>query len=398
MRTNISTELINKAYNDIFPNGKLCTACNTYKDFSSFSYARSLHSYIQDCKKCNSIKITKYNTNRDYSSPINMIKYVIFPNMKASTKSRNKKRPERKLIVEFTNYEALIDHLKEMGEWDLFVDKFNKYIESGRDRNLAPSIDRINNDIGYCVGNLQVVTCKENVNAPRIHSSSSITLTGKFRDCIRYNKINFWYEVNRVYINNGNHITWKSVYPTYDIAKEYSTIVLHNILMYGNPIIPEVQISDWGTLYPEHAIQRKLLMHDKKKVHGHIKKTPNGYTGIIKVNDTVYSSIFPTYAIAVVAMNNMRKDSINGIPINTIGKRDWVFMGYTEELNIQETMNMKSKTTRLTYRHKGVTAKATITEEWQRTEFINMLLKTIKATNTINPINIKLKDWYNYRR
>ncbi len=44
-----------------------------------------------------------------------------------------------------------------------YINMFNRYIESGRDKNLAPSVDRLENDRGYSFDNIQLITWKENL-------------------------------------------------------------------------------------------------------------------------------------------------------------------------------------------------------------------------------------------
>ena len=43
-----------------------------------------------------------------------------------------------------------------------YIDIFNKYLESGRDKNLAPSVDRVRDLEGYSFGNIRICTWFEN--------------------------------------------------------------------------------------------------------------------------------------------------------------------------------------------------------------------------------------------
>jgi len=50
----------------------------------------------------------------------------------------------------------------EEGNYRKFVAIYNKWVQSKFDRRLTPSIDRINNEIGYKVSNLQWLTSSQN--------------------------------------------------------------------------------------------------------------------------------------------------------------------------------------------------------------------------------------------
>lgn len=56
--------------------------------------------------------------------------------------------------------------IKELREWmlsqDLFHSLFKTWEENNFSRRLAPSIDRINPDIGYCFSNIQLMTWGDN--------------------------------------------------------------------------------------------------------------------------------------------------------------------------------------------------------------------------------------------
>ncbi len=48
-----------------------------------------------------------------------------------------------------------------------YISMFNRYIQSDRDKNLAPSIDRLNDDKGYSLGNIQLTTWGEHKCKPK---------------------------------------------------------------------------------------------------------------------------------------------------------------------------------------------------------------------------------------
>lgn len=72
--------------------------------------------------------------------------------------------------------------LDEITQWllsqDLFHTLHKQWKESGYDKNLAPSIDRIDNSIGYCFENIQLMTWLENSQLAHEHCKQGKLSTG----------------------------------------------------------------------------------------------------------------------------------------------------------------------------------------------------------------------------
>lgn len=81
-----------------------------------------------------------------------------FRNIISNQHSDSKRRGHKKPAYRF----------KQLLEWVLqqenFLILYKNWIESGYKRGLRPSIDRINNDIGYTLDNIQIITLSENIS------------------------------------------------------------------------------------------------------------------------------------------------------------------------------------------------------------------------------------------
>lgn len=379
----------------IFPNGKLCTRCNKSLSLDNYTYIQKTSTFMGLCKKCNSSVASKKNTLRDYMNPENMLKYVIFPNMKKSNTQRNTRRPNRKLGFDFNSVDELINHLKEINEWSIFCDLFDVYIKSGRDRHKAPSIDRLNNDIGYCKGNLRVITSIENTRAKLIHSTENTTLTGKLYNKVHYDKRYNGWTAARTYIINDVHHTWKSLYPTKEEAKKASTQVLANILEWNVPLLDEITISDWETLYPEAYQTYKQGRIKQRSKHGHIIKRDDGVyqLKIHTVNDDVVSCVLPTRALAEEYGLKYQLDLAANKKITPILKRDWIELGFTSTVPFKKQHNANGNYT-LVYRHDYTTFTAYISDPSWQIKYVNdLIVKDLRTNGKLTVKSIRRLDW-----
>ena len=90
-------------------------------------------------------------------------------NTYSKQRERNKQRGHGPLpytLKEFHDYAKGLQNLEEL---------FNKYIESGREKDLYPSFDRIDNSKGYSLDNIQLMTWAEN-NAKDRHTHRAIAV------------------------------------------------------------------------------------------------------------------------------------------------------------------------------------------------------------------------------
>lgn len=126
---------------------KTCTKCEVTKHIKCFNKDSSkkdnLHS---SCKECEKILKKAYRRTKE----------GLITNLYGHQIERSKKNGYR-----------LPDYSKqEFKDWlysqELFHLMFNEWKMSGYEKRLTPSIDRLNDYIHYCFGNIQLVTWEEN--------------------------------------------------------------------------------------------------------------------------------------------------------------------------------------------------------------------------------------------
>jgi len=126
---------------------KLCPKCGEYLDFCEFSKKKSNIDGLQCwCKNCNE----KYNLK--YRRTINGLCSRIYASQVLHSKNRNHSIPE---------YSK--NDLKEwLASQRLFYEIYDKWVESNYGKKLIPSVDRINDNEGYSIDNIQLMTWGEN--------------------------------------------------------------------------------------------------------------------------------------------------------------------------------------------------------------------------------------------
>jgi hypothetical protein len=152
---------------------KKCFKCNEIKSLSSFyKHSQMADGHLNKCKDCakkdvrNNL-IAEREKYRVYDIERNRNNFNrIFLHRYSSIKSRVEGRATRKYKIEGSK----LCQKDEFIEWCYkknILTKFNKlHIKwrlSGYQRNLVPSIDRIDNNKGYILSNIQWITLRDNV-------------------------------------------------------------------------------------------------------------------------------------------------------------------------------------------------------------------------------------------
>lgn len=149
---------------------KKCNKCGTYKSFIDF-YKRTRHNdgLTYTCRECINEANLRYR--------------------------RTKKGLIGALYRSQTNSSIARDHpkplytLKQLKEWIFsqpnFESLYNKWVISGYEKNLRPSVDRLNDNKGYSFSNIQLVSWQENNNLAYSRRRSGITITKQNRPVLK---------------------------------------------------------------------------------------------------------------------------------------------------------------------------------------------------------------------
>lgn len=395
----ISTKVTRDFYDDVSlidnPGGRKCTICSKYLPSTDFSFVTSTRCFNNRCKKCNNHLISKYNTVRVYASAEAMIKGVVYPNMKQIILSINNISPERNLTIEFTDSSDIIKYLKEINQWELFCNNFDAYIKASRDHYISPTICRINKDIGYCKGNIKVTTFSNLILGPHIHNSGNITLTGKLHSGVHYQADRKAWSVYRTYIVNGIYHTWKSLFPSETIAEEYSAKLLNEILTYNIPRTKEIKVNDWKLLWPDKYIERKIDLVTSRGYYGHVQHIEDSYVLTLRKvgNNKLMGGIFPSRKLANEFGIKFRIMQLKGNHVARVTKRDWVALGFNDQIEFKKTLNTNGTHT-LRYVHKGIRFSAYITDSSWQDKYVNdLLVNDLRLNGIITIHNIRKTDW-----
>ena len=127
---------------------KKCSSCCKNKNLTEFYKNKTckggLNKQCKDCTKANSIRYSR--------SKIGLITKIYIHQVYVSKKDKTKK-------LSYTK--------KELIDWffnNIKFDKlYNNWVNSGYDKKLTPSVDRINDHKGYSLDNIQLMTWDENI-------------------------------------------------------------------------------------------------------------------------------------------------------------------------------------------------------------------------------------------
>ena len=137
---------------------KKCKCCKTEKDLKFFYKNKKMSDgYLNKCKKCSDKDRIKSRRTKDG------LIGVIYSNQKQNSKARGHSHPE---------YSK-----QELKDWlfaqDLFHEIHEQWEHSGYIKRLTPSVDRIKDNINYCLNNIQLMTWGENDDKGHIDLKSA---------------------------------------------------------------------------------------------------------------------------------------------------------------------------------------------------------------------------------
>lgn len=349
---------------------RVCNTCNQSKKDSEFYY-----SHTNRCKSC----YLADKKERDYRTPENMIRYVILKNINRICKDFSYDN-------DFNSHEELITYLKHIQQWNKFTQLFNEYKKSKCARALVPSIFRKDKEIGYVKGNIEVVRNCD-------HSKQQYTYKSKNTRTISYSKNNKCWTVRVTYKYNKTLFRWNSSFPTSVIAKQYLTKVDDEINKYQRVITEQINISDWDTIFPSHALRRKN-QYTTNKIPENITRGKYGFsvyvTNRLNGNKSAYSYL-PTKELAIKHYYDSYMRMNKGLEPIVISKKDWKRLGLDYQIQIQPKWDKDTNSVKICYNY--TTFRAYVTNQKQYDYVVDLLEKDINANNKITIHNIYKRDW-----
>jgi hypothetical protein len=168
------------------PQTRICRPCKASRKRESDRIKREIRDAGKDftrrCKLCGksgnifedsrlTCRTCRSRYNKDNSrTKIGHIK-KIYNNQKGSSKKRGHPAPDYSL--------------EQITEWimnqEMFHNLYEDWVASGYDKWTAPSLDRINNNIGYSFDNIKVMTFKQNSDLAHEHCKEGKLNTGNKR-------------------------------------------------------------------------------------------------------------------------------------------------------------------------------------------------------------------------
>ena len=147
---------------------KICKICGIEKPLSEFHKDKNIKDgHTNYCKECRS------KQNKKYKKSLKGFLKGIYNHQKETSKRRRHHFP-------LYSFETLCKWFVLQPNWE---DLWLKYQASNYDRNLAPSVDRLNDNKGYSLDNIQLITAYENA-MKQINKSKKLvncyTLKGKY--------------------------------------------------------------------------------------------------------------------------------------------------------------------------------------------------------------------------
>lgn len=123
---------------------RICVRCNELKPRSDFFKVDWEKKFKPYCKECSYYKHRKNVPKEHYM-------YRMYNNQRSNAKGRD---------MDFPSY--TFEWFKEFLIQNGFDELYQKYLDSNKNKDLAPSVDRINSLLSYTEDNIQLLTWREN--------------------------------------------------------------------------------------------------------------------------------------------------------------------------------------------------------------------------------------------
>lgn len=144
-------------------NTKKCFKCNNVKELSHFyKHPQMSDGHVNKCKECNKSDVrNNYSNNKEYykSYDLKRNRYnfnYIFINRYSGIKSRSTDCNKRKYNVYGKELCSKEDFMKWCNDnIEVFEKIWKEWEKSNFSEKFSPSIDRINNNLGYTTDNMQ---------------------------------------------------------------------------------------------------------------------------------------------------------------------------------------------------------------------------------------------------
>lgn len=151
---------------------KKCSTCGAVKENSLFQKkVRTRDGLSYDCKSCANAKLrerrlkTNDRATKKYEKTPKGYVVRMYRNMKSRVEGIQKKSVHLYEGKEILDKQEFYDFMLNSAT---FHKLFKEYVDSGFDRKLAPTPDRIDSGKGYTKDNIQVVTLSENDSRVRV--------------------------------------------------------------------------------------------------------------------------------------------------------------------------------------------------------------------------------------